>query len=185
MISNGTAFTTSHRHYSHMIGCWNTGIFSWDNPKHRQLCLDTLDNWHSGQNAGACQMVGWSGKSKPGCVPDQDMTWEWDGFSYPFSSSANTRAGRPTAAMGNLTLMLRTVWPKRQLNWQCKHTGKPWPGSGDGGCIGASMQPNTLSSAKIYCRCHDPHKRCLGAPCPPPLAKHRSRRQARLSRQTP
>ena len=144
MVSNGTAFTTSHRHYSHMIGCWNTGIFSWDDPKDRQLCLDTLDNWHSGQNAGACQMVGWSGKSKPGCVPDQDMTWEWDGFSYPFSSSANTRAGRPTAAMGNLTLMLRTVWPKQQLNWQCKHTGNPWPGSGDGGCIGASMQPNTF-----------------------------------------
>jgi hypothetical protein len=41
-----------------------------------QLCLDTLDNWHSGQNAGACEMVGWSGKTEPGCVPDQDMTWE-------------------------------------------------------------------------------------------------------------
>ena len=68
----------------------------------------------------------------------------WDGFSYPFSSSANTRAGRPSAALGNLTLMLRTVWPKRQLNWQCKHDGKAWPGSGDGGCIGASMQPNTF-----------------------------------------
>ena len=26
MISKGTAFTTSHRHYSHMIGCWNTGV---------------------------------------------------------------------------------------------------------------------------------------------------------------
>ena len=42
------------------------------------------------------------------------------GSSYPFSSSANTRAGRATAALGNLTLMLRTVWPKRQLNWQCR-----------------------------------------------------------------
>ena len=42
------------------------------------------------------------------------------GSSYPFSYSANTRAGRATAALGNLTLMLRTVWPKRQLNWQCR-----------------------------------------------------------------
>ena len=50
MISKRTAFTTSHRHYSHMIGCWNTGVFSWDDPQQRQLCLDSLDNWHSGQN---------------------------------------------------------------------------------------------------------------------------------------
>ena len=89
-------------------------------------------------------MVGWSGKPAPGCDPTKDMTWEWDGFSYPFSSSANTRAGRPSAALGNLTLMLRTVWPKRQLNWQCKHDGIAWPGSNDKGCIGASMQPNTF-----------------------------------------
>jgi hypothetical protein len=115
-----------------MIGCWNTGVFSWDDPQQRQLCLDSLDNWHSGQNepwavesiecpppsdcaqnskrytvtavtehvpmevgascrhrppaarqnVGACEMVGWSGNATypAGCVPHEDMTWEWDAF---------------------------------------------------------------------------------------------------------
>ena len=104
-------------------------MFSWDDPKQRELCLTSLDNWHSGQ----------------GGPPSKDMTWEWDAFSYPFSSSANTRAGRPSAALGNLTLMLRTVWPKKQLNWGCPHDGPAWPGSrGDKQCIGSSMQPNTF-----------------------------------------
>jgi len=112
-----------------IVAGWNTGVFSWDDPKQRELCLTSLDNWHSGQ----------------GGPPSKDMTWEWDAFSYPFSSSANTRAGRPSAALGNLTLMLRTVWPKKQLNWGCPHDGPAWPGSrGDKQCIGSSMQPNTF-----------------------------------------
>jgi hypothetical protein len=133
-ISKDTSFTTSHRHYSHMLACSNTGVLSWDQPKDRQLCLDTIDNWHSGQG----------GQDNIPRDPAKDMTWEWDGFSYPYSSSVNSRAGRSDAAWGNLTLMLRTVWPKRQLNWQCPHEGRVWPGSHDTGCIGSSMQPNTF-----------------------------------------
>ena len=62
----------------------------------------------------------------------------------PASSSYNTRALRPEAALGNLTLMLNTVWPKRSLNWNCPHNGDAWPGSSDSKCIGAAMQPNTF-----------------------------------------
>eukprot|EP00040_Diaphanoeca_grandis_P024371 m.618 g.618 ORF g.618 m.618 type:complete len:612 (-) comp296_c0_seq1:277-2112(-) len=138
MISANTPVNTSHRHYSHMLPCWNTGMLSWDVPEEKQLCLDTLDNWHAGSNNGACV----SGVGT--CVPEKDMTWEWDGFSYPASSSFNTRASRADAAWGNLTLMLNAVWPKKQLNWGCPHTGLPWPGSEDVDCIGASMQPNTF-----------------------------------------
>jgi hypothetical protein len=72
------------------------------------------------------------------------MTWEWDAFSYPASSAFNTRAGRSDAAWGNLTLILTTVWPERQLTWGCPHDGMAWPGSSDTKCIGASMQPNTF-----------------------------------------
>lgn len=78
------------------------------------------------------------------------MTWEWDAFSYPASSSYNARAGRAAAAYGNLSLMVETVWPKKQLNWGCKNpkTGASsgWRGEQhySGGCVGASMQPNTF-----------------------------------------
>ena len=74
-ISKGTLVTTSHRHYSHMLPCWNTGLLDWETPSERQVCLDTLDNWHAGCNKGACV----TGQGV--CTPDQDMTWEWDGFT--------------------------------------------------------------------------------------------------------
>lgn len=137
-ISAGVVVNTSHRHYSHMLPCWNTGLLSWDVPEERALCLDTLDNWHGGSNRGACV------RGDPQCRPTQDMTWEWDGFSYPASSAFNSRAGRAEAAWGNLTLMLSTVWPEAQLTWGCPHSGTPWPGSSDTKCIGSSMQPNTF-----------------------------------------
>ena len=70
-ISKDTLVTTSHRHYSHMLACWNTGILDWEKADERQVCLDTLDNWHAGCNQGACV----SGKGT--CTPDKDMTWEW------------------------------------------------------------------------------------------------------------
>jgi len=115
MVNAELDFTTSHRHYSHMLACWNTGLLSFDEPAERQICLDSLDNWHAGQNSGACN--NFSGTSFADCDPEKDMTWEWDGFSYPASSSYNTRAGRAAAAYGNISLMVETVWPKRQLNW--------------------------------------------------------------------
>ena len=42
--------------------------------------------------------------------------------------------------------MINTVWPKKQLNWGCHHDGPAWQGEMhfDGGCVGASMQPNTF-----------------------------------------
>jgi hypothetical protein len=138
-ISRGVVVNTSHRHYSHMLPCWNTGLLSWEVPEERALCLDTLDNWHGGCNAGACARG-----DAVECHPSEDMTWEWDAFSYPASSAFNTRAGRSDAAWGNLTLILTTVWPERQLTWGCPHDGMAWPGSSDTKCIGASMQPNTF-----------------------------------------
>ena len=118
MVNSEVAFTTSHRHYSHMLACWNTGLLSFDHPDERQICLDSLDNWHSGQNGGACNK--YTGSNYAECKPSFDMTWEWDGFSYPASSSYNARAGRAAAAYGNLSLMVETVWPHKQLNWGCK-----------------------------------------------------------------
>ena len=214
-ISKDTLVTTSHRHYSHMLPCWNTGLLDWDKAESRRLCLDTLDNWHAGCNKGACvtaspdygtatcdpAMVGmvgvvgvgarggerprhnhhhhhhpessidavlprhtstanlciairrtcadgdffpWTVRISTITVFPKDMTWEWDGFTYPASASYNSRAGRADAAWGNLTLMLNTVWPKHQLNWGCPHKGAAWPGSSDQKCIGAAMQPNTF-----------------------------------------
>jgi hypothetical protein len=143
-ISSDILVNMSHRHYSHLLPCWNTGLLSWDEPAERKTCLESLDNWHGGCNGGAC-MLGPASK----CDPWNDMTWEWDGFSYPASSSFNTRAGRAAAAWGNLSLMLNTVWPKSQLKWNCPgptkdgKNGKPGSG-GDTHCIGASMQPNTF-----------------------------------------
>ena len=131
-----------------MLACWNTGMLSFDKPDERQICLDSLDNWHAGQNGGACN--NYTGTTYADCKPSADMTWEWDGFSYPASSSYNARAGRATAAYGNLSLMMETVWPQKQLNWGCKDpkTGKGsgWQGEQtfSGGCVGASMQPNTF-----------------------------------------
>ena len=142
MISKGTSVATSHRHYSHLLPCWNTGILSWDDDADRNLCIKSLDNWHAGSNNGACNAGAFQNPAK--CNPEEDMTWEWDGFSYPASTSYNARALRPEAAMGNLTLMLNTVWPKRTLNWGCPHKGKSWPGMSDTRCVGAAMQPNTF-----------------------------------------
>merc|ERR1712048_1330502 len=107
-----------------------------------------MGNWHWGCNGGACMNV----SSATGtCDPEHDMTWEWDAFSYSASSSFNTRAQRSDAAYGNLTLMLNTVWPKKQLTWGCPHAGRQWPGSNDGKCVGSSMQPNTfLRCARLY-----------------------------------
>eukprot|EP01052_Picozoa_sp_SAG31_P029930 SAG31_NODE_3023_length_4780_cov_5.085665_3_plen_451_part_00 len=148
MVNADLNFTISHRHYSHMLACWNTGMLSFDKPDERQICLDSLDTWHAGQHHGACN--NFTGSNYADCEPSYDMTWEWDGFSYPASSSYNARAGRAAAAYGNLSLMVETVWPKKQLNWGCKDpkTGKEtgWPGEQhfEGGCVGASMQPNTF-----------------------------------------
>jgi alpha-L-fucosidase 2 len=43
-ISRGVVVNTSHRHYSHLLPCWNTGLLSWDDP----VCVESLDNWHGG-----------------------------------------------------------------------------------------------------------------------------------------
>ena len=44
-----------------MVSCWNTGMLSLDKPEERQLCEDSLDNWHQGQGGDG----------------SKDMTWEW------------------------------------------------------------------------------------------------------------
>ena len=80
-ISKDTSVATSHRHYSHLVPCWNTGMLSWDNADDRTLCIKSLDNWHAGANNGACNAGAFYDESK--CNPGKDMTWEWDGFSYP------------------------------------------------------------------------------------------------------
>lgn len=37
MISREVLANTSHRHYSHMLACWNTGVLDWDKPDDRQV----------------------------------------------------------------------------------------------------------------------------------------------------
>jgi len=97
MVARGLPYNLTHRHFSHLLPCWNLGELAEEGGTWApdSLCTRSLDNWaHLWYPGGHDEFGG------------------WDAFSFAAAAAFNVRAGRPDAAWGNLTALLDAVWPK-------------------------------------------------------------------------
>eukprot|EP00039_Didymoeca_costata_P002261 m.58769 g.58769 ORF g.58769 m.58769 type:complete len:807 (+) comp11199_c0_seq1:36-2456(+) len=93
MVAKNLSFATSHRHFSHLLPCWNLGELDWGNAHDEEmsLCRKSLLNWVN--------------------IRTPDNLNAWDAFSYAGASSFYSRCHQGNEAYDQLRTLFKYTWP--------------------------------------------------------------------------